>query len=55
MTKAAGTTTPQPQETILSRLSPRLRRMADRDLFVRAMFTPEFVRFSKEILAEEGN
>lgn len=54
MTEAADTTAPQTHEEILSRLSPEVRRMADRDPIVRAMFTPEFLQAAKKLLEEAG-
>lgn len=54
MIETAETTTPQTHEEILSRLSSEVRRMADRDPFVRTMFTPVFLRAAKKTL-EEGN
>ena len=55
MTETASITSTTTHEEILTRLPPRVRRMTDRDPFVRAMFTPEFLRAVKKILAEEGD
>lgn len=55
MTETASITPMTTHEEILSRLPPHVRRMADREPYVRAMFTPEFLRAVKEILMEEGD